>query len=388
MENYFYQRYPWDGTGQETWVTNEVLGTDGHLVINPFEGAQLLLGSEYKDFNWKNEGYNLNASGSRIGLKTRTTADLYTKGFFTEAHYRPSKYLKALAGFRYEDHSAFGSENLPLFGLIINPFETTALKINHGKHFLAPTPNDLYWPANPFSKGNPNLKPETGWHTDFTLEQSFLKDKIFATISYFHWNVNDKIQWEPDVQGVWSPINLGEYKADGIEIGTRIGPFYDFTFALSYTYIDAEEKSREYTRMDYGWPPFIPPDFRYSMVKRRATYTPKHLFKGNLIYTSNFGLSVTGTTRYVGKRIWYETKYTTYPETKTITHHLKSYLTVDLNVEQRLFKHLILSLSGTNLFNKDYDTYLGTFYDSTGRGVICGYPGAGRSFFLNLTYEF
>lgn len=388
MENYYYQRYASSGTGNETWVTNEVLGTDGHLVIYPFEGAQLLLGGEYKDFNWKNEGYNLNASGSRIGFKTKTKADLSTKGIFTESQYRPSKYLKVLAGFRYEDHSAFGSENLPFFGLIINPFKTTALKVNHGKHFLAPTPNDLYWPADPYTKGNPNLKPETGWHTDVTLEQSFLKDKIFLTMSYFHWNVNDKIQWEPDTQGVWSPINLGKYKADGIEIGTKVGPFYDLMLALSYTYTDAKEKSREYTRQDFGWPPFIPPDFRYGMVKRRATYTPKHLFKGDLIYRSNFGLTVTATTRYVGNRIMYQTKYTTYPETTTITHPLKSYWTADLKVEQRLFKHWVLSLSGTNLFNKDYDTYLGTFYDSTGNGVICGYPGAGRSVFLNLAYEF
>jgi outer membrane cobalamin receptor len=388
MENYYYQRYASSGTGQKTWVTNEVLGTDGHLVIYPFEGAQLLLGGEYKDFNWKNEWYDLNASGSRIGLKTKTKADLFTKGIFTESQYRPSKYLKVLAGFRYEDHSAFGSEGLPLFGLVINPFETTALKVNHGKHFLAPTPNDLYWPADPYTKGNPDLKPETGWHTDVTLEQSFINDKIFVTMSYFHWNVNDKIQWEPDAQGVFSPINLGKYKADGIEIGTRVGPFYDLTLALSYTYTDAEEKNREYTRQDYGWPPFIPPDFRYHMVKRRATYTPQHLFKGDLIYRSNFGLTVTATTRYMGNRIMYQTKYTTYPETTTITHTLKSYWTADLKVEQRLFKHWVLSLSGTNLFNKDYDTYLGTFYDSTGNGVICGYPGAGRSVFLKLAYEF
>jgi iron complex outermembrane receptor protein len=388
MENYYYRRYASDGTGQETWVTNEVLGTDGHLVVSPFEGAKLLMGGEYKDFNWNNEGYNLNASGSRTGSKTKTKADLFTKGAFTEAQYRPSKYLKALAGFRYEDHSAFGSENLPFFGLVVNPFETTALKVNHGKHFLAPTPNDLYWPADPYTKGNLNLKPETGWHTDVTLEQSFLKDKIFVSMSYFHWNVNDKIQWEPDAQGVWSPVNLGKYKADGIEIGTKVGPFYDLTLALSYTYTDAEEKSREYTRQDYGWPPFFPPDFRYSMVNRRATYTPKYLFKGDLIYRCNFGLTVTTTTRYVGNRVMYETKYTTYPETTTITHPLKSYWTTDLKVEQRLFKHWVLSLYGTNLFNKYYDTYLGTFYDSAGNGVICGYPGAGRSVFFNLAYSF
>ena len=256
MENYNYARYAFNGTGAENWVTNQVLGIDGHVNIYPFEGAKLLLGGEYKDFDWKNRSYNLDAFGSKTGSESTTKAHIFTKAVFTEAEYRPSKYGKVFAGIRHENHSAFGSENLPLFGVVINPFETTALKISHGKHFLAPTPNDLYWPADPYTKGNADLKPEIGWHTDVTLEQSLLKDKLFMTLSYFHWNVDNKIQWEPDSQGVLSPINLGGYKADGIEAGIKIGPFYDLTLALNYTYTDAEEKNREYTRQDYGWPPF------------------------------------------------------------------------------------------------------------------------------------
>lgn len=33
--------------------------------------------------------------------------------------------------------------------------------------------NDLYWPESAYVRGNPNLKPETGWHSDLTVEQSF-----------------------------------------------------------------------------------------------------------------------------------------------------------------------------------------------------------------------
>ncbi len=154
MENYNYQRYAFNGTGAENWVTNEVLGIDGHMNIYPFDGAKLLLGGEYKDFDWKNRSYNLDTSGSKTGFESTTKAHLFTKGVFTEAEYRPSQYGKVFAGIRHENHSAFGSENLPLFGVVINPFETTALKVSHGKHFLAPTPNDLYWPADPYTKGN------------------------------------------------------------------------------------------------------------------------------------------------------------------------------------------------------------------------------------------
>lgn len=389
MENNNYERYAFDGTGTENWITNWVWGIDGHVDVYPFDGAKLLLGGEYKDIDWQSQSYGLNSSGFNTGADSTTKAHMFTKGVFTEAEYRPSKYGKIFAGIRNENNSQFGSENLPLFGVVINPFETTALKISQGKHFLAPTPNDLYWPADPYTKGNPDLKPEIGWHTDVTLEQSLVNDKLFLTISYFHWNVDDKIQWEPNSQGVWSPINLASYKADGIETGLKIGPFYNLTLGLSYTYTDAQEENREYTKQDYGFPPFLPPDFQYSLVNRRAAMTPRNQFKGDLKYKSNFGLTVTTTARYIGDRVWYNTETTTYPDTKTVTYTLDSYWTVDLNIEQRLYKHWLLSLSASNLFDKQYDVKLASFTDqNTLQSVVCGYPGAGRSIFAGVKYEF
>jgi iron complex outermembrane receptor protein len=389
MENNNYVRYAFDGSGTENWVTNKVLGADGHVDIYPFEGVKVLLGGEYKDFDWENQSDNLDTFGFSTGSGSTTKAHIFTKGVFAEAEYRPLKYGKVLAGFRHENHSAFGSENLPLFGLVINPIETMALKISHGKHFLAPTLNDLYWPADPYTKGNPDLKPENGWHTDVTLEQSLFDDKLFMTLSYFRWNVEDKIQWEPDSQGVWSPINLAGYKADGIEAGIKMGPFYDLSLALSYTYTNAEEENRAYTKQDYGWPPDFPPDFQYNMVKRRATMTPENQFKGDLIYKNKFGLTATATVRYVGDQLVYHTESTIYPETKTVTYTLDSYWTADLKIEQRLYKHWILSLSGKNLFDKKYDTHLSSFTDqTTWESSMCPYPGAGRSIFASMAYEF
>jgi len=390
MENYNYTRNTsqyasYNGTGSEDWITNKVLGVEGHVDIYPFDGAKLLLGGEYKDIDWENQSYDLNASGFRTGPDSTTKAHIFTKGIFTEAEYRPSKYGKVFAGIRNEYNSTFGSENLPLFGVVINPFETTALKVSHGKHFLAPTPNDLYFPYIPgMGGGNPDLKPETGWHTDVTLEQSLLNDKLFLTVSYFHWDVDDKIQWQPDSQGAWSPINLAQYKADGFEAGIKVGPFYDLTLGLSYTYTDAEEETREYTKQDYGTP-----DFRYNMVNRRATMSPRNQFKGDLTYKSKFGLTATATVRYMDDRVIYNTERTTYPNTKTVTYTLDSYWTADLRLEQRLYKHWLLSLAANNLFDVQYDVKLASFTDrTTGQSVMCGYPGTGRSVFAGVAYEF
>ncbi len=388
MDNYNYERYAYNGSGLENWITNRIAGIDGNIDLHPFEGVNLLLGGEYKDFNWDNKSFDLNTAGART-LKTSNDAHMFTQGVFTEAQYRPSKYLKAIAGVRHENHSVFGSENLPLFGLVINPLETTALKINHGRHFLAPTFNDLFWPAGLYAKGNPDLKPEIGWHTDIGLEQSLINDKIFITLAYFHWNVDDKIEWQPDSQGVWIPINLEKYKADGVEAGVTIGPFCNMTVGLNYTYTDSEEKTRAYTRQDYGSPPFFTPDFRYDIVNRRATNTPEHQFKGDLTYKTDFGLTAKATVRYVGDKVMYNPETTVYPDTKTVKYALDSYWTADLKVEQRLYKHWIIALSGNNLFDEDYDTHFSSFTDQNSfNTVMSSYPGAGRSVFFNVTYEY
>jgi len=385
MENHNYYRYAFDGSGNENWVTNEVKGADGHVDLHPIEGASLLLGGEYKDFAWKNNGYNLNSTGAKTSRMDSQEAHLFTRGYFTEAQYRPSDYWKLFAGIRREEHSVFGSETLPFFGLIVNPWQNTALKVNHGRHFLAPTPNDLFW-SDPYTKGNPDLKPETGWHTDVTLEQGLPGKKIFASLSYFHWDVNDKIQWEPDSSGVFSPINLAGYEAQGIEAGIRIGPFYDLTLGLSYTYLDAEEENRAYTRQQY-WPP--PQDFRYTMVTRRAAYTPDGQFRGELTYRSDFGLTATATVRYVSDRVMYHTETTVPPDTRTVTYTLDSYWTADLKIEQRFYGHYLLSLSVTNLADTSYDTRMGGFTDQTTWTTSwCRYPGAGRAVFSGLSYEF
>lgn len=388
-EGYNYTRYDSTGKGKDDWVTNTVLGADGHVDIHPIEGATILLGGEYKDFDWNIKTIDISAEGAPID-ESLTGARMFSSGIFSEAQYRPSKYWKILAGVRHEDNSMFGTETLPLYGLILNPTETTALKINHGKHFLAPSLNQLFWPADSMGRGNPDLKPEVGWHTDATIEQSFLNNKIFLSATYFHWNVEDKIQWVIDTTGVSTPINLAGYKADGVELGAQVGPFYDLSLHLNYTYLDAEEESRAYTKQDYSTP-----DIHYDMVKRRSAYAPEGLFKGDLIFQNSSGLTVTTTGRYTSDRVAYQTeKITTGSvDTKTVTYKLKSYWTADLKIEQR-FKNMIFALSGNNLFNEEYDTYLATFTDRSkptsdpSRTSMAGYPGSGRSIFFSVSYEY
>ena len=366
MESYYYGRYRFDGTGDKTWVNNKVSGIEANINITPFQGASILLGSEYKDYDWERRNVSLDSTGIEvIGSKTKAGAGLHTTGAFAEARYRPCKFFKALAGIRHEDHSTFGSELLPLYGLIINPLKNTALKLSHGKHFLAPTLNDLFWPEDPYTKGNSDLKPETGRHTDLTFEQTLLDDRLFITLSYFRWNVNDKIQWDLDADWLYTPQNLNSYRADGLEAGVKIRLLHNFSFAANYTYTDAKEENE--------------------FVTRRSTYSPAHQLKGDLTFWSDFGLSGMATARYVGERGFYGSDKSITSPVET----LDSYCTFDLKIEQQIDNHWRLSLQANNLFDKGYDTYLTSFTDqTTWERSLAGYPGAGQSIFFNVSFEY
>jgi outer membrane cobalamin receptor len=364
---YFYML-----SGSKTWVTNKVKGVEGNADIDVIKNMKLLVGADYKKYDWENKGVDLDEDVLEVeGTGTKVDEGLHALGLFTEAQHRPNDYLKVIAGLRRENHSEFGTEYVPRYGLIISPHENTVIKINYGKHYNAPTPNDLFWPYEDWgwgmgTAGNRNLKPETGKHSDAGIEQSLLNDKLFLNATYFKWDIKDKISWVPDASYFYTPQNLNTYKSDGWEIGASIVPFYNTTLSLSYTSSDATEEL-------------------YGGVVRRAKYTADSYFKSDVNYLNDSGLTMTATFRYTGDRpAHYSLDTDTVPDVM-----LSSYYTVDLKMEQRLLKNWVLSLKCNNLFDEEYDTYTSGFTDqATGIYSIEKYPGAGRSMMFTISYEY
>ncbi len=369
LSRYYSAWTPGNLPGSFSKVGNEIFGAEASAELNPFKGVSLLTGIQYKKYDWENTSTTLDGFGNASSKLTGKN-DLHTTGIFGEVQYRPNKYIKGTMGIRYEEHSSFGSEILPRYGLIVNPFKTTTLKLNTGKHFKAPTPNDLFWPTEDWgfgmgAEGNPDLKPEIGWHTDASIEQTFADNKIFISLTYFKWDIDDKIAWTPDNNFFYRPDNLSEYEADGWEIGTKIKPFNNMTISLDYTYTDAHEQIQ-------------------GGVKRKARYTTKNLFKAALTYWFDFGLDITGIIRYTDDRpaVYASSTDTTPQET------LCDYWTIDLKANQQIGENWKLSFQLNNLLDKGYNTYAETFYDQSGTGTLSEYPGAGRSIFFSVNYQF
>ena len=69
---------------------NAVMGADSAFEISPFDGGRLVLGAEYKDYEWERDNIDLRADGSEdTDTKTKAEHGLNTTGSFLEAQYRP-----------------------------------------------------------------------------------------------------------------------------------------------------------------------------------------------------------------------------------------------------------------------------------------------------------
>jgi iron complex outermembrane receptor protein len=353
------------GEGRRSTISNELKGIEGNAEVTPFDSATLLCGADYRHHDWDTETIDLDTSGNDKPGATRNDASLNTKGVFAELQYRPIRYAKLLAGIRQEAHSTFGYENIPHYGLVLNPMTQTAIKMNHGKFFKAPTPNDLFWPETAWARGNPNLAPQTGWHTDATIEQDLFDNKLFGFLTYFEWDIEDKITWAFNPAfGKWTPSNLNKGEGKGWEAGLEFSPNYNLHIALSYTFTDAEEETSP-----GQW--------------RGAQYMARDRYKAKVTWRSDFGTTATAVGRYIGDRNFYRTTGDSVP-----TDVLESYYIADLKVEQRLHDHWLLSLDATNLFNTGHETYIGSFVNSAGVKEFGAYPGAERSIFFSVTYEY
>ncbi|MFQ5446340.1 MAG: TonB-dependent receptor [Saprospiraceae bacterium] len=86
------------------------------------------------------------------------------------------------------------------------------------RNYNLPTFNDLYW-SDAFARGNPELKPETGWSSELGVR--FMKRKgrrrWSARLNAFSNLVDNWILWAPEGQ-VWSPQNKRKVWARGLEV--------------------------------------------------------------------------------------------------------------------------------------------------------------------------
>jgi len=234
---------------------------------------------------------------------------------------------------RFDQTSNYGNKFSPKLGTVFNfgKYWQTSLKFNIGTSYRAPTFNDLYWPADAWTQGNPNLKPESGWDYDCGLRFQFpILNGLYWESTYFQNQMKGLIIWK-EKNGIWSPENVNKAMIRGIENSLSFKPFKKFLeISGNYTFLDARNKTNERT-----------------VFNKRLVYRPKNTANVNLncslsVFTLSYQFSYTGL------------RYTTNDN----TDYLPSYKTSDITLNYKPktdSADLLLSLQIKNIFDERYE---------------------------------
>ncbi|MEC9049296.1 MAG: TonB-dependent receptor plug domain-containing protein, partial [Candidatus Neomarinimicrobiota bacterium] len=152
---------------------------------------------------------------SDIGKRERTIMAIGLQTFF-----QPIDFVSVKPGFRSnivdktyittsDLDATLDFENLGKFSVI------------SGTGFYLPSFNDLYWPSDPYNKGNPSLKSETSNFHILNWNKTFAQGLNFV-IEYRNRRSRNLIVWSPDENYIWKPQNLDKTERKNLIVSTNL----------------------------------------------------------------------------------------------------------------------------------------------------------------------
>ena len=146
-------------------------------------------------------------------------------------------------GGRIEHNASFGTEwcrGWPSPGRSAAAGATT-LKASAGKGIKEPTFFESYG-VSFFAKGNPDLRPERSVTFDAGLEQRLFANRVRLEATFYHHDYRDQINYQvvdpATFQGTF--VNLGETRAQGLELAAEAAPLSSLRLFAQYTLLDGE----------------------------------------------------------------------------------------------------------------------------------------------------
>ncbi|MBR2115398.1 MAG: TonB-dependent receptor [Alistipes sp.] len=217
-------------------------------------------------------------------------------------------------------------------------------KASVSRNFRFPTLNDLYF----LPGGNPDLKKESGWTYDAGVSFAVGQDGLYSlsgSANWFESFVKDWIIWLPTTKGFFSPDNIKDVHAYGVELkGNMVVNFAkEWQLGLDGT---------------FSWTPSI---------NRGEKRTPADQSVGKqLPYVPEYSAAVTGRLSwrrwsFLYKWNYYSERFTMSSNDISLSGKLPKYFMSNISLEKILEFHWAeLSLKGTinNLFNEEYVSVL------------------------------
>lgn len=226
-----------------THSRNDTRTAGGEAQINTVLSTLLSLtygaGGRYEEM----EGNSFQIQPSR----TTTYAFLQSESSFHPALPQVAS-ISLIPAVRLDRFSDFGVHISPKVGSVLNMDEywlNTSLKGNVGLSFRAPTFNDMYWPADAYTEGNPDLQPEHGWDYDVGVRFRLpTLNHISVDLTWFENRMSDLIVWQSDPNAIWRPHNLAKTRLKGTETSLSLEPIRNhLSLNVNYTFLLSENKS-------------------------------------------------------------------------------------------------------------------------------------------------
>ena len=195
---------------------NVDIGTDSHHKVS---SSGIRVHGLFQTRKIKMNGFSTakfqSIESSDIGKRERTIMAIGLQTFF-----QPIDFVSVKPGLR--------SDIVDETSVITSDLEATLDFENLGKFsaisgtgFYLPSFNDLYWPSDPYSKGNPSLKSETSNFHILNWNKTFAQGLNFV-IEYRNKRSHNLIVWSPDENYIWKPQNLDRTERKNLIISTNL----------------------------------------------------------------------------------------------------------------------------------------------------------------------
>ncbi len=262
------------------------------------------------------------------------------------AKWRPNDRVGVSAVVREDVYGRNSSPIIPALFVdgVLSERGNVMAKASVSRNYRFPSLNDLYF----LPGGNPDLRSEQGWTYDAGLSFDVGESGLYSlsgSATWFDSRIKDWILWLPTPKGFFSPRNVKDVHAYGVELKA------DANVALSEEWSIALNGS-------FSWTPSINVGEKLS---------PADMSVGKqLPYVPEYSSSVTGR---IGWKQWsllykwcyYSERYTMSSNDNTLSGKLPTYYMNNITLERLLtFSWADLSIKGTinNLFDEEYVSVL------------------------------
>ena len=258
------------------------------------------------------------------------------------AKWRPTERLGMSLVIREEMFGREWTPIIPAFFIdgVLSKRGNIAAKASVSRNCRFPTLNDLYF----LPGGNPDLKKESGWSYDAALSFAVGKQNVYSlsgSASWFESFIKDWIIWLPTTKGFFSPDNIKDVHAYGVELQAdlNVALTKEWQLGLNGT---------------FSWTPSI-------NVGEPRTPADKSVGK-QLPYVPERSSTITGRLSwrrwvFLYKWCYYSERYTMSSNDISLSGKLPPYFMSNISLDKSIpLKHIELSAKGVinNLFNEQY----------------------------------